>query len=744
MLVKAELKEVPICECPTFSKKELPAKDALAAASSVCDLPRSGKILVVDYYTAKDRKLQGRFFSDGQKYITYLPVEDRWDTAAPEKHFKYVESVSSKETLKEISRFLDTKFYGDKPWYYSQSRCKSYNGTLAVCAEFASHKRYEINRKRSDARYERMRRHLDMFPERYPKEVDTFLEQRAFPTTYVFYSKLDKHRKRTGYCASCGKTFRVPEDVKHNSPTACPRCGKSATYCAEWLGMEKTDKAVLCYPLKKDGQLLLEFSNVTRKVFRGAKKPSYDIEAFACCLYLYENGKPKIYSYGMGSAYYYLSHEWCSWGHTPVYRDAYVYTGNLREIFGDKYYNVDIPALMEQVTCPIDFTGLLDNLKHFPQTEYLCKCGMTLFASKLRQNHFLDPTARNIHDALGIRKQDVPLYVKHNVTVSEHEVLWASKYPLDDTTILLFRDLYGQLQMPNTVSDLISRMSMQKLYNYVDKQKTLGVGDASRVLTWMRDYYAMCEELDVSLNRKNMFPADIKKSHDELSDRIAKLRAELIEQASKDALELVNNYFDGYGRNGYVTEIHVSCTFTWDKSLCEGLAYQWEGRTNKPVKLGGVAYGSPAEDFVQGMYIRDNAVFTSRGCNNNCPWCIVPKTEGRLKELPILTVRKKTTEGYYSRDVEVTYDKLFLFAYSEVFSGTDDVYRQEGETYPIFTDTQSRVKTLGEEQDASACAWWLRSPYYSYRGSFWYVNEGGWGSNKDADIGRGVVFGFCV
>lgn len=83
------------------------------------------------------------------------------------------------------------------------------------------------------------------------------------------------------------------------------------------------------------------------------------------------------------------------------------------------------------------------------------------------------------------------------------------------------------------------------------------------------------------------------------------------------------------------TEIHVSCTFTWDKGLCEELAYQWEGRTNKPVKLGGVAYGSPAEDYVQGMYIRDNAVFTSRGCNNNCPWCIVPKTEGRLKELPI-------------------------------------------------------------------------------------------------------------
>lgn len=82
-------------------------------------------------------------------------------------------------------------------------------------------------------------------------------------------------------------------------------------------------------------------------------------------------------------------------------------------------------------------------------------------------------------------------------------------------------------------------------------------------------------------------------------------------------------------------EIHISCTFTWDKAYCEELAFQWEGRTNKPVKLGGPAFGSPAEDYVQGMYMKKNIIFTTRGCNNNCPWCCVPKLEGKLKELPI-------------------------------------------------------------------------------------------------------------
>lgn len=82
-------------------------------------------------------------------------------------------------------------------------------------------------------------------------------------------------------------------------------------------------------------------------------------------------------------------------------------------------------------------------------------------------------------------------------------------------------------------------------------------------------------------------------------------------------------------------EIHVSCTFTWDKESCEDLAFKWEGVTNSPVRLGGIAYHSETTDFIPGLYIKPNIIFTSRGCNNNCKWCIVPKVEGRLKEIHI-------------------------------------------------------------------------------------------------------------
>lgn len=82
-------------------------------------------------------------------------------------------------------------------------------------------------------------------------------------------------------------------------------------------------------------------------------------------------------------------------------------------------------------------------------------------------------------------------------------------------------------------------------------------------------------------------------------------------------------------------EVHISCTFTWDMDEAENLAFQWEGVTNKAVKLGGVAYHSPVDGFTPGLYVRKGIIFTSRGCNNNCRWCGVRQIEGTLKELPI-------------------------------------------------------------------------------------------------------------
>lgn len=106
-------------------------------------------------------------------------------------------------------------------------------------------------------------------------------------------------------------------------------------------------------------------------------------------------------------------------------------------------------------------------------------------------------------------------------------------------------------------------------------------------------------------------------------------------------------------------EVHISCTFTWDKPWARELAYQWEAATDKPVKLGGPAFNSPADDFVQGMYLKPNIIFTSRGCNNHCPWCFVPALEGKLHTLPDIPVGNIIQDNNFLQTDRAHKDRVF-------------------------------------------------------------------------------------
>ena len=84
---------------------------------------------------------------------------------------------------------------------------------------------------------------------------------------------------------------------------------------------------------------------------------------------------------------------------------------------------------------------------------------------------------------------------------------------------------------------------------------------------------------------------------------------------------------------GIADEIHISVTFTWDLKRADDLYKQWKHVA--PTKIGGPATGEKGGDFVPEMYLKKGYVITSRGCNNNCWFCSVPKREGKLRELPI-------------------------------------------------------------------------------------------------------------
>jgi len=83
-----------------------------------------------------------------------------------------------------------------------------------------------------------------------------------------------------------------------------------------------------------------------------------------------------------------------------------------------------------------------------------------------------------------------------------------------------------------------------------------------------------------------------------------------------------------------IDEVHISVTWTYDKSKAEELAFQWES-AGVPVKVGGPAYDDPGEEFEPGMYLKQGYTITSRGCNNKCWFCMASKREGSLREIEI-------------------------------------------------------------------------------------------------------------
>ncbi len=80
-------------------------------------------------------------------------------------------------------------------------------------------------------------------------------------------------------------------------------------------------------------------------------------------------------------------------------------------------------------------------------------------------------------------------------------------------------------------------------------------------------------------------------------------------------------------------EVHISTAFTWDIEKANWLAEQW--RDYGKVKIGGAAFDDPGGEFIPGMYLKKGVTITSRGCPKSCPWCFVPKREGKIRELQI-------------------------------------------------------------------------------------------------------------
>lgn len=561
MLYKEELKKVPLCKPPKVSKEELKDKDYIAG-SGIVDLKRSGKTLIIDYYSIENQKLQVRFFSDGENFTVYNVKKSMWSKSfvntilyRPRNtyDFRNIDVVSTKANTDMAGQFLNktTQTHCFIDLFGSMYNYRSLSGILGVTDKF-------IKELREEAKLRSEEKAAAIFRERrswVPKpnyDTDRFCNANCFKEKYIFFSNLKSNKKRECYCSSCHSVWEISEKPKHKSIAECPHCKAKAIWWSDKYQSCIDNKSNLCTVCKHENDLCLMWNKISRTFCNHKPYIEYCDDAYT--FYINENGECKVTSYFYTTGYNGLGLHWAKEhiGET-CYHPAFVYTGNLKDVFGAKYYNVDLSSLLDAQKEPINFIRLLDNLKTIPSVEYVCKLGLLNLASQLDKGDFNQ--GQNFEQVLGISNQYIPLYQKYNVTANEHRFLRKVPHYVSEDLFLKFKKLNLPHYCYDNVLECCRYQRLDTLCDYIQQKQIAEKTSSVRTLGWLKDYYSLSENMDIPITKNNVRPKELKKAHDLLTERYNKVKADIKDKKSKAALELVNKWFKKYEKNGYCVKV---------------------------------------------------------------------------------------------------------------------------------------------------------------------------------------------
>lgn len=515
MLIKSELATIDLLPLPKVKADSTGTKSYITAVEIV-ELPRSGSVLVADLYRAGDKTHAARFFSDGKTYYTVLewPAKS-WTKCNPAVSYWYgCSSVNPPAATDLTEQFLGTKARHS----YRTS------GALGAIDVFIS----DIQTKKRDQaecrRLELRKTHFAMFPD-YPADLERYCDNNLFAAGYIFYDALTKTGRRYGRCSCCGKKYQIPKDVRHNQSMCCPKCGTTAVLKAVFHTQAVEDRSKICITANVDKHLLIRWVDVTRVITNDAKR-SYTFTDYAYNLYLYKSGKPVIYAYEYKTYPYYSGRMWKRHANgTQNFSRTYLYTNNLTEVFGDRYYNVDLKAALHGKRSKMCLTELLNNLKNCPAAEYLVKLGVTQlaeYATTLMHGRRLDKPG--FTEVLQISKQFLPMYQALDINYFEHCVIKEYGAWVSTEEMLQYRKLKLNTDI-STTQELLKTMSFGKFVRYFNKQKAFQQCTVKHLLMQYRDYISMAKSLKLDLSRKGIrFPTDICEAHDLILSEFNKLK----------------------------------------------------------------------------------------------------------------------------------------------------------------------------------------------------------------------------
>lgn len=477
----------------------------------------------MDVYNRK-RELLYRFFSDGKNYTTLVAqafggLTPGWTERSPvsgRSTWRLADDIAaSPKSIAAVDKVLKNvgKWRSDKG--------KVGNAVQEFIFTVGRERRWRAY----DNRQELMKAHFAMFPE-YPKDLAAFCEENVFHESVLYVSKLEKG-KRQAVCRHCGKSFKVGREVKPGGSGVCPKCGWPVNYRAQWVKAQVTHKGKICIAYKVEGQLLLRYTDVERTIYPDNKKPAYHFSDDFKTLFLAHRGKATEYAYAWRQAPY-QGYAWRRLRNgTESLGDSYVYTPNLREVFGERYYNVDLQAGLAGLRRPISFRRLLDNLKNVPQAEYLMKAGLPVLAA----GNLPDTSVKNLSELTGLGKHFLPAMRESQASFREIQTVAAQKNP-KPRDLCQLRALHLDGNCLVLLEEIAHYNALGHILGYVQAQREISHPQVKRrKLTYFlglyRDYLQMARDLNSDMSQRAILePRDLKERHDLLAERANEVKSE--------------------------------------------------------------------------------------------------------------------------------------------------------------------------------------------------------------------------
>ena len=171
MLVKKELISVPVLPMPVVkgqnSKRYIPA-------AQIVKLPKSGRILAVDYYT-KD-SLFCRFFCDGQNSIVWDVGHEKWRSGCPVPGSGYyaADLADVDDTDAVCKSFFNCK--------------EKWPSGIELVNRFVCEKGAEKRSRAAQTQNNLMKAHMAMFPA-YPDNIQEYCSENVFTRNYYSSEK---------------------------------------------------------------------------------------------------------------------------------------------------------------------------------------------------------------------------------------------------------------------------------------------------------------------------------------------------------------------------------------------------------------------------------------------------------------------------------------------------------------------------------------------------------------------------